>query len=67
MMANWLSMSSVMGEFEAKLSLASSCLSHISSFAAYMPAMYSASVLESATNVCFFKLQLTAVLASRKM
>src|SRR5712671_7744107 len=59
-MADWLSIRRAVGEVWVGPSSDSSRLSHTASFATCTPAMYSASVLESVTEVCFFELQLTA-------
>src|SRR5713226_3580597 len=57
-MDDWLSMWMVVGSVVSYLSSLSNRLSHTASFAACPPAMYSASVLDRATALCFLELQL---------
>jgi hypothetical protein len=67
-MADWLSMKRVTGVCGSdccQISL-SSLYSHTASLAACEPVIYSASVLKSATEGCFFELQLMAPPASMK-
>ena len=59
-------MRSVVGVLIGKPSSPSSRLSQMSSFVACAPAIYSASVLDSAIEDCFFELQLMAPSASKK-
>jgi hypothetical protein len=65
-MADWMSMWRMVGFGCGDPNLDSNHLSHTTSFAACTPAMYSASILESAREVCFFELQLMAMPASEK-
>jgi hypothetical protein len=55
--ADWLSTWSTVGESRSKPSLMSNRLNQTTSFVVCMAAMYSASVLERATEVCLFELQ----------
>src|SRR5260370_42447392 len=64
--ADWLSTWRVVGALMFCFILFSSLRSQTSSFAACAAAMYSASVLDSATALCFFELQLMAAPASKK-
>lgn len=66
MIADWLSMRSIVGVLMGKPSLPSSHLSQMSSFVACAPAIYLASVLDSVMEDCFFELQLMAPPASKK-
>src|SRR5258707_15149867 len=59
-MDDWLSMWIVVGSVVFCLRSLSNHLSHTASFAACPPAMYSASVLDNATALCFLELQLVA-------
>src|SRR5882762_3018922 len=65
--ADWLSMSSVVGASCSSPNSESKVRSHTASFAACAPVMYSASMLESAVAPCFFELQLTAAPKGMKM
>jgi hypothetical protein len=56
---DWLSTWSTVGESRSKPSLMSNHLNQTTSFVACAATMYSASVLERVTEVCFFELQLT--------
>ena len=58
MMVDWLSMSRTVGSLSGSPTSLNRCRSHTSSFAVWAPAMYLASVLESAMNGCFLELQL---------
>src|SRR5258707_6653873 len=59
-MDDWLSMWIVVGSVVFCLRSLSNHLSHTTSFAACLPAMYSASVLDNAMALCFLELQLVA-------
>jgi hypothetical protein len=67
--ADWLSMSRVVGEESdgPGHSSESKCHSQMASFVVCMLVMYLALVLDSATDNCFLELQLMAAPASIKM
>ena len=56
--ANWLSSCMTEAPHGSPFSSVSECLSHITSCVALESAMYSASVVQSATDVCFLLFQL---------
>ena len=64
--ADWLSMWRVVGESRSRPRSVSSHLNQMTSLVACVVAIYLASVLERATEVCFFELQLTAAPPSMK-
>ena len=59
-MADWLSMWRMVGEDMSCPSSESKSLSQVASLAVWVPAIYSASVLERAMVGCFLELQLVA-------
>jgi len=58
--ADWLLQYNVVGRASGQVTSARNVHIHITSFAAYMAVIYSASVVDSATSDCFFELQDTA-------